>query len=103
MILSLNKSRCYTLMNACTFKNKPKKVQYPHGYYHAHVVIRDVIVTPNLNQTFHALKAFCIKVPHNKNPTDNLTLQFIEFTYTNDKFSPKTIGNKLLIKISTTN
>jgi hypothetical protein len=28
-------------------------------------------------------------------PADNLTIQFIEFTYTNDKFSQDTINNKI--------
>src|SRR5579875_1316304 len=42
----------------------------------------------------------CIKgLPHQndppQNPEDNLTIQFIKFTYTNDRFSPETINNKI--------
>jgi hypothetical protein len=42
----------------------------------------------------------CIKeLPHQNtpptHPTDNLTVQFIEFTYTNDRFPQDTINNKI--------
>ena len=42
----------------------------------------------------------CIKnLPHQSTPprfpTNNLTVQFIEFTYTNDRFSQDTINNKI--------
>ena len=30
------------------------------------------------------------------NPKDNLTVQFIEFTYTNNRFSPGKFGNKVI-------
>ena len=47
--------RHYTLMNVGTYNRLPQKTQYQHGYYYAHVVPKDVIVTPGLNHTYYAL------------------------------------------------
>jgi hypothetical protein len=94
LILSSHKSRCYTLMNAGTFNNNPQENTVP------------VWLLPCTceQQRCHCNSRFkpdllCIKgLPHQSTPpshtTDNLTVQFIEFTYTNDRFTQDTINNK---------
>ena len=51
---------------------------------------------PNSNLTYFASKDSQTKAPHHAlTPSDNLTIQFIEFTYTNDRFPQETINNKI--------
>jgi hypothetical protein len=95
LILSAQKSRCYILMNAGTFNNNPQENTVPTWL---------LPCTCNQNRC-HCNARFkpnllCIKgLPHLNtpptHPTDNLTVQFIDFTYTNDKFSQDTINNKI--------
>jgi hypothetical protein len=94
LILSSQKSRCYTLMNAGTFNNNPQENTVPAW----------LLPCTCQQQRCHCNARFkpdllCIKkLPHQStpplNPTNNLTVQFIEFTYTNDRFSQDTINNK---------
>jgi hypothetical protein len=72
----------------------PKKTPSPIGYSPVHAVHKDAIVTPDLDLTSYVLEDYHTKmIP----PTDidpNLTIQFIEFTYCNDRFSPETLEAK---------
>ena len=81
LILSSQNSRCYTLMNAGTFNNNPQENTVPPWLLpctcerqRCHCNAR---LKPNL---------LCIKgLPYQNGPpiapTDNLIIQFIEFTY----------------------
>ena len=86
LILSSQKSRCYTLMNAWTFNNNPQE----------NIVPPWLLACSCGQQRCHYNARFkpyvlCVKGhPYNNDPpskpTDNLTIQFIEFTYCNDIF-----------------
>ena len=92
--VSSKHSRCYILMNVGTFNDNPPKNTVPLwllpctcGLERCHYNARckpDVI---------------CVKgLPYQANPPNtlenNLTIQFIEFTYWNDRFSSETISRK---------
>jgi hypothetical protein len=82
-------------MNAGTFSNNPQENTIPpwllacaYEQSRCHCNAR---FKPNI---------LCIKGhPYNNappsNPSNNLTIQFIEFTYCNDRFSQETIANKI--------
>ena len=82
-------------MNAGTFNNNPQENTVPTW----------LLPCTCAQQRCHCNARFkpdllCIKeLPHQNtpptHPTDNLTIQFIEFTYTNDRFSQDTINNKI--------
>jgi hypothetical protein len=86
LLLSSQNSRCYILMNAWTFKNNPQENTVPTW----------LLPCTCEQQIWHCNAQFkpdllCIKkLPHQStppsHPTDNLTIHFIEFTYTNDRF-----------------
>ena len=94
LLISSEKSRCYILMNVGTFNNTPQENTVPNwllpctcGTQRCHC-----------NSIFK-LDILCIRgLPYqNDPPTDidpNLTIQFIEFTYCNDRFSLETLEAK---------
>ena len=94
LLISSEKSRCFTLMNAGTFNNNPQENTVPNWL---------LPCTCN-TQRCHCSARFrpdilCVKgLPYQNDPLididPNLTIQFIEFTYCNDRFSPETIGAK---------
>jgi hypothetical protein len=94
LLISSEKSRCFTLMNAGTFNNSPQENTVPNWL---------LPCTCN-TQRCHCNARFrpdllCVKgLPYqNAPPRDidpNLTIQFIEFTYCNDRFSPAAIEAK---------
>jgi hypothetical protein len=81
-------------MNAGTFNNNPQENTVPTW----------LLPCTCAQQRCHCNARFkhdlmCIKeLPHQStpppHPINNLTVQFIEFTYTNDRFSQETINNK---------
>jgi hypothetical protein len=82
-------------MNAGTFNNNPQENTVPAWLLpctcRQHRCHCNTRFKPDL---------LCIKgLPHQNtpptHPTDNLTVQFIEFTYTNDKFPQETITSKI--------
>jgi len=82
-------------MNAGTFNNNPQENTIPTWLLpctcRQHRCHCNAWFKPDL---------LCIKgFPHQtippSHPTDNLTVQFIEFTYTNDRFSLESINNKI--------
>ena len=91
LLISSENPRCYTLMNADTFDDDPQENTVPNwllpctcGYQRCHCNSR---FRPNI---------LCVKgLPYQNEPPTNidqtLTIQFIEFTYCNDRFSPKTL------------
>ena len=88
LLISSEKSRCYILMNAGTFNNNPQENTVPNW----------LLPCTCRTQRCHCNARFrpdilCVKgLPYQNEPpttTDqNLTIQFIEFTYCNDRFSP---------------
>src|SRR5579875_981284 len=94
LILSSQKSRCYTLMNAGIFNNNPQQ----------NTVLPWLLPCTCGQPRCHCNARFkpdilCVKgLPHKNdlplNPSNNLTIQFIEFTYCNDRFPQETIENK---------
>ena len=95
LIVSSKHSRCYILMNARTYDNNPPKNTIPPWL---------LPCTCNL-QRCHCNARFkpdiiCIKgLSYQANPpsasVNNLRIQFIEFTYYNDRFSPEIIHRKI--------
>ena len=82
-------------MNAGTFNNNPQENTVPTWLLPCtctqHKCHCNARFKPDL---------LCIKeLPHQStltpHPTNNLTIQFIEFTYTNNRFSQDTINNKI--------
>ena len=86
--------RCYIFMNAKTFNdNPPKNMVLPWllpctcGLQRCHCNARfklDII----------CIKGLTYQANPPTTPENNLKIQFIEFTYCNDRFSPKTITRK---------
>ena len=82
-------------MNAGTFNNNPQENTVPTW----------LLPCTCAQQRCHCNARFKLellrikKLPHQNTPpthlTDNLTIQFIEFTYTNDRFPQDTINNKI--------
>ena len=95
LIVSSNHFRCYILMDARTFNDNPPENTIPpwllpctYGLQRYHCNAR------------FKLDIICIKgLPYQKNPPtiskNNLKIQFIEFTYCNDRFSPETITKEI--------
>lgn len=86
LILSSTKARCYTLMNADKHNNNPPDNTVPPWL---------------LPCTCHSTRCHCnarfkpdllciLGLPHQSvpptHPQDNITVQFLEFTYCNDRF-----------------
>ena len=86
LLVSMKKSRYYTLMNASIFNNNPPKNTVPPWLF----------PYTCRNQRCHCNARFkpnllCVKgLPYQSNPAINLInnfkVQFIEFTYCNDRF-----------------
>jgi hypothetical protein len=95
LILSLQKSRCYILMNAGTFNNNPQENTVPTWLLPCTCAQQRC----HCNTRFKPNLLCIIELPHQStpppHPTNNLTLQFMEFTYTNDIFPQDTINNKI--------
>ena len=72
----------------------PKKTPFPISYSLAHAVHKDAIVTPDLDLISFVLEDYHNQMPPPTDIDPNLTIQFIEFTYCNDRFSPETIEAK---------
>jgi len=95
LILSTNNSRNYTLMNAGSFNNNLQENTVPPW----------LLPCSCERQRCHCNTRFkwdilCVKgLPYHNNPPtnpdNNFTIQFIEFTYSNDRFSQETIDNKI--------
>ena len=95
LLISSKHSRCYILMNARTFKDKPLE----------NTISPWLLPCSCSHQRCHCNARFkpdkiCIKgLPYQANPPinpiNNLKIQFIEFTYYNDRFSPEIILKKI--------
>jgi len=95
LLISSEKSRCYILMNAGTFNNNHQENTVPNW------LLPCICGTQRCqcNARFRP-DILCIKeLPYQSEPPtnidQNLTIQFIEFTYCNDRFSPETLETKI--------
>ena len=94
LIVLSKHSRCYILMNAGTFNDNPPKNIVPPWLLPCTCDLQRC----HYNARFK-LDIICVKgLPYQANPPNtpenNLKIQFIEFTYCNDRFSPETITRK---------
>ena len=96
LILSSLKSRCYILMNAGSFNNNPKKNTVPTGLLPCTCGSLRCHYNARLKPDILCIKRLPYQNTPPSTPTDHLTIQFIEFTYINDRFSQETIDNKIL-------
>src|SRR6202161_365183 len=95
LLISFEKSRCYTLMNAGTFNDNPQENTVPNW----------LLPYTCGTQRCHCNSRFkpdilCVKgLPYQNTPPTHIdqtcTIQFIEFTYCNDRFSPTTLETKI--------
>ena len=95
LITSYNKSRCFILMNAGTFNNNPQENTVPPWLLPCTCETRRCHCNARLKPDI-----LCVRgLPYNDPPPDQVnqeyTIQFIEFTYCNNRFSPITIENKI--------
>ena len=96
LILSNHKTHNYILMNAGTFNNNPPENTIPHW------LLPCICSRPRCqcNARFKPDILYIAELPFlthsTSTPTTNCSIQFIEFTYTNDRFSQDTIDNKIL-------
>ena len=91
LIVSSKHSRCYILMNAGTFNNNPPENTIPPWLFPYTCSLQRC----HCNARFKP-NIICVKgLPYQANPPrNNLKIQFIEFTYYNDEFSPEIITRK---------
>ena len=91
LLISSEKSRCYTLMNSGTYNDNPQENTVPNWLLPCTCGTQRCYC----NSRFR-LDILCVKgLPYQNEPPTNidqtLTIQFIEFTYCNDKFSSETL------------
>ena len=94
LIVSSKHFRCYILMNARTFNDNPPENTNPPWLFSCTCGLQRC----HCNARFK-LDIICVKgLPYQANPPtileNNLKIQFIEFTYCIDRFSPETISRK---------
>jgi len=94
LILSNTKSRCYTLINAGKHLNAPPDNTVPSWLLPCTCDTRRC----HCNARFRPDLLCVIGLPHRgtppQHPNDNIAIQYIEFTYCNDRFPQETITNK---------
>ena len=115
LLLSSQKSRCYILMNAGTFNNNPQENTVPPWLLPCTCRQPRCQCNARLKPDLLCIKGLPyqnspppnpvdnsprIREPTHQStppllPTDNLTIQLIEFTYTNDRFSQDIINKKI--------
>ena len=95
LILSSQKSRCYILMNAGTFNNNPQENTIPPWLLPCTCEPQRCHCNARFKPNILCIKGLLYQSTPPLNPENNLTIQFIEFTYCNDRFSLETINNKI--------
>jgi hypothetical protein len=75
--------------------NPHKKTHYPDGYSHAHVSPKRCHCNVRLKPDILCIIDHPYDSPPPDTPTPEITIQFIEFTYYNDRFSAKKNKEKL--------
>jgi len=94
LILSLQKSRCYTLMNAGTFNNNPQENTVPPWLLPCTCEQQRCHCNARFKPDILCVKGLPYKNDPPSHPSTHLTIQFIEFTYCNDRFPQTTIDIK---------
>ena len=83
-------------MNAGTFNNNPQENTVPPWLLPCTCQQHRCHCNARFKPDILCIKGLPYQDTPLLNPGDNLTVQFIEFTYTNDRFSPEKIGNKII-------
>jgi hypothetical protein len=81
-------------MNAGTFNNNPQENTVPPWLLPCTCRQQRCHCNARLKPDLLCIKGLPDQNNPPPSPTDDLTVQFIEFTYTNDRFSQETINNK---------
>ena len=94
LLLSASESKCLIYMNAGTFNDKPPKNIIPPWLPSCTCNTQKCHCNARLKPDL-----LCVQgLEHNSHPPDtptqNITIQFIEFTYCKDRFSSETIDRK---------
>ena len=82
-------------MNAGTFENNPLENIVPPWLLTCTCKHQRCHYNAQFKLDILCIKGLCYKFEPPTNHNTNLIVQFIEFTYCNDKFSPKTIVAKI--------
>ena len=83
-------------MNASTFNNNPQENTVPPWLLPCTCYQQRCQCNAKFKPDMLCIKGLPYQSLPPLNPDDNLTIQFIKFTYTNDRFSPETIGRKIV-------
>ena len=81
-------------MNAGTFNDNPQESTVPPWLIPCTCGQQRCHCNARLKPDILCIKGLPYQHPPPATPTDQLTVQFIEFTYTNDRFSQETTNNK---------
>ena len=93
-MISSKHSRCYILMNAGTFNDKPPENTVPHWLLPCICGLQRCHCNARFKPDIICIKGLPYQANPPNNPENNLKIQFIEFTYYNDGFSLETITRK---------
>ena len=94
LIVSSKHSRCYILMNAGTFNDKPPENTVPSWLLPCTCGLQRCHCNARFKPDIIYVKGLPYQANPPNNPENNLKIQFIEFTYCNDRFSRETITRK---------
>ena len=94
LIISLNKSKCFILMNVGTFEDNPLENIVPPLLLSCTCKHKRCHCNTRFKPDILCMKGLLYKFEPPTNHNVNVTVQFIQFTYRNDKFSPETIAAK---------
>ena len=94
LIVSSKNSRCYIRMNAGTFNENPPENTVPPWLLPCTCGLQRFHCNARLKPDIICVKGLPYQANSPTTPENNLKIQFIEFTYCNDRFSSKTITCK---------
>lgn len=95
LILSLQKSRCYTLINKGKCDNNPQENTVPHWFLNLCTCgPQRCHCNAKFQPNILCVKGLLFQNAPPLNSIVNHTMQFIKFTYCNNRFSQETIDNK---------
>ena len=95
LLISNKKTRYYTLMNACTYNELPQENTVPPWLLPCTCTTQRCHYNARLKHDILCILGHPYKSPPPEAPTPEITVQFIEFTYCNDRFSTETINQKI--------
>ena len=94
LLISSKKSRCFTLMNAGTFNDNPQENTVPPWLLTCTCGTQRCHCNARFKPDMLCVQGLPYQQPPPEHPDPNLTIQFIEFTYCNDRFSVEAMARK---------